>query len=224
MHTADERPYMPTPDEYAQAHQFYQQAPPAAQREIRARAGVRSVPTVDGKPIEQTTPRRKIHVIALFAVAIALPAWLEGARTTRDGWIFALNWILNRAHIPIAIAQATTWYWGVALGVLVLLGWGYSRVEINHAPIRPPSNWRKDFFNGSAWRIERTWQRWIVWFVLIATDVGTMYLGARQPQAGDPAIFHQIAASVQAAAVYAILITFIPDQLLRYGWRALRGG
>lgn len=207
--------YIPTPDEYAQAHQQYRQAPPAAQREIRA--GVRSAATGGAMP------RAKSRIVALFALAIALPAWLEGARTTREGWVLFINWILGRAQLPLVIPSSATWHWGVALAALILLGWGYSRVEINHAPIRPPSNWRKEFFHGAAWRIERTWQRWLVWFVLIATDVGTMYLGARQPQPGDPAMFHQIAASVQAAAVYAILITFIPDQLLRYGWRNLRG-
>lgn len=184
---------------------------------------VRSAPMTDGKVVEQAK-RARSPIVALFAIAVALPAWLEGARTTRDGWVLFANWVLGRAHIPVEIAPATTWAWWVALGVLVALGYGYSRVEIQHAPIRPPKNWRKEFFVWSKWHFEPAWQRWLVWFVLIITDVGTMYLGARSVQAGDAAIFQQIAASAQAAAVYAIILTFIPDQLLRYGWRSLRGG
>lgn len=167
-------------------------------------------------------PPKRGFVLALFAIALALPAWLEGARTTRDGWIIAINWVLARASVPLQIAPAALWHWGVALLALLALGYGYSRVEIVHAPIRPPKEWRKNFFAWHLWYFERSWQRWLVWFVLIVTDVGTMYLGARHPTPGDAAIFHQIAASSTIAASYAILITFIPDQLLRYGWRGLR--
>lgn len=188
---------------------------------LHSRPPVHSRPIA--RPVESAPRRGKSAAVALFALALALPAWMEGARTTREGWVLFINWVLARAHLPLAVPPSSAWHWGVALGALVLLGWGYSRVEINHAPIRPPRNWRKDFFNGSAWHIETAWQRWLVWLALIVSDVGTMYLGARQPQASDPAIFHQIAASWQVASAYAILITFVPDQLLRYGWRSLRG-
>lgn len=185
---------------------------------LQARASVQSRPASTLKPA-----RGKSIPVALFALALALPAWLEGARTTREGWIQAINWGLARLHIQASIPASEKWHWGVALGILIALGYGYSRVEINHAPIRPPRNWRKEFFRWSAWHVEPAWQLWLVWFVLIVSDVGTMYLGARQPQPGDAAIFHQIAASGQIAASYAILMTFIPDQLFRYGWRMLRG-
>lgn len=187
----------------------------------RPASKVRSVPMVDGGPVERT--RSKSRVIALFAIAIALPAWLEGARTTRDGWILALNWIIYRLSGYIVVVPPSLYTTIAASLLMLLLGYGYSRVEIQHAPIRPPRDWRRNFFKWSLWHIEPAWQKWVIWFTLIATDVGTMYLGARQPQPTDPAIFHQIAASVQAAAVYAIILTFIPDQLLRYGWRNLRG-
>lgn len=181
-------------------------------------------PPVRSASAMSAPPRKGGGFIAFFAIAIALPAWLEGARTTRDGWVLFINWILDRAHVPLQIAPAATWHWGVALTALVLLGYGYSRVEIRHAPLRPPRDWRRSFFNWSAWSVDRAWQHWLVWIVLIVTDVGTMYLGARQPAQGDAAIFQQIAASARIAAVYAIILTFIPDQLLRHGWRSLRGG
>jgi len=187
-----------------------------------ARQAYTTRPPVRSAPMEPAT-RKRSPIVALFAIAIALPAWLEGARTTRDGWVVFVNWILTRAHVPFVIAPTTAWAWWAAMGVLIALGYGYSRVEIQHAPIRPPKNWRRNFFNWPLWRIEPAWQRWVVWFILIATDVGTMYLGARQPAESDAAFFQQIAASVQSAAVYAIILTFIPDQLLRYGWRSLRG-
>lgn len=88
----------------------------------------------------------------------------------------------------------------------------YSHIEVKQTPltIRP-------------WRVNHTWQVWVTWIVFIVSDVGTMYLGARSPRAGDPALLHQIAGIALASGVYAILITFVPERLVMFGWRKLRG-
>ena len=183
---------------------------------------VRSAPIA--VPQSEAAPRQNgiIIAVALFALVLGAPAWLEGARTTRDGWVLFLNSILSRVGVPYLIPDATTWRWWLALGMMVALGFAYSRVEIFAAPVRPPRSWLRDFFKIDAWHIERRWQVWLVWIIIISTDVYTMYLGARAPRASDPAIFHQIAASLRSAAIYAILITFLPDRLILFGWRQLR--
>lgn len=166
---------------------------------------------------------RPALVIGLFAFLFGAPAWLEGARTTRDGWVFALNWVLDRVGLPFQIPLASSWHWAASIGVMVALGWAYSRVELRWGPVRPPRNLRRDFFRAGAWQINRSATVWLIWILVLFTDVVTMFLGARQAGAGDPVFLQQIAASVTAAWIYAILITFVPDRLMRYGWRSLRG-
>lgn len=171
----------------------------------------------------QATPRQgNRRALGLFALALAVPLWLEGARTTRDGWVVAANWLLARFSIPLAVQPASMWAWYVALGALIGLGLLYSRIELQ-APIRWPANIRRDFFVWSKWRIERTWQVWAVWLVLVVTDVGTMYLGARSPEPGAAPVFVQVAAATQLAAVYAIIVTFVPERLALFGWHNVKG-
>lgn len=175
----------------------------------------------------KAAPQRKVDtrpsiVIGLFAFLFGAPAWLEGARTTRDGWVFGVNWLLDRVGIPLQIPSATTWHWGAALALMVVLGWAYSRVELRWVPIHPPADLRRDFFNGAAWYVNHSLIVWLIWVLVLFTDVVTMFLGARQVAPGDPAFLRQIAESMLATWIYAIMITFIPDRLVRYGWRSIR--
>jgi hypothetical protein len=168
------------------------------------------------------TTTKPSRALGLFALALAAPLWLEGARTTRDGWIVVINWLFARFHIPLIIQPATAWAWYVALGALIGLGLLYSRIELQ-APVRWPRNLRRDFFTWSLWSVNRSWQMWAVWLVLVISDVGTMYLGARFPDAGAAPIFVQIAAVTQLAAAYAIIVTFAPERLAIFGWRNVKG-
>jgi hypothetical protein len=161
-------------------------------------------------------------LVGIFALVFGGIPWLEGARTTRDGWVVLINWVLARLHLPFIVPLASAWPWWVAISVLIALGWGYSRVEIKHAPFRAPRD-RKDFFNRTKWHINPSWQVWLIWLLIIISDVGTMYLGARQASDSDPVFLQQVAASARVAATYAIIITFVPDRLVRWGWRRLRG-
>lgn len=184
-----------------------------------------SQPAKEGKQTS-STPAKQASAgfpLYLFAALFGAGFWLEGARTTRDGWIVALNWILGRLHIPHPIPDVSQWAWQVALGAQIGLGLGYSLVEIRYAPFRLPSDIRKNLFNRKAWYFNRSWQAWLTWIFIIFTDVVTMYLGARAAGPDDPAILRQIAAARIASWIYAIIITFIPDRLVRFGWKGMRG-
>lgn len=162
------------------------------------------------KPTKASSPRG--WTLGIGALAIGVPLWLEGARTTRDGWVLFLNWVGARLGIPQTIPSSALWPWWLAISALALLGVAYSHIEVKQVPLR--------IF---PWHVTRVWQVWVVWVVFIVSDVGTMYLGARSPRETDPAILHQIAGAVLSASVYAILITFVPERLVIFGWRKLRG-
>ena len=151
-------------------------------------------------------------LLGIGALAIGIPLWLEGARTTRDGWVLFLNWVLGRLGAPYAIPSSALWPWWASISALALLGYAYSHIEVKQVPLR--------IF---PWRASRVWQVWVVWVVFIVSDIGTMFLGARSPRETDPAILHQIASSVLLTSVYATIITFVPERLVIFGWRKLRG-
>lgn len=178
---------------------------------------VRSEP-IKAAPVARTQSSR---AVGLFALLFGIPLWLEAARFTRDGWILFLDWICVRFSIPWQVPALD---WRVAMALIALLGFGYSYVEIGKQPVRLPRNWRTDMLDFSKWRFERRWEAWVVWFVLIASDVGTTYAGAKNPDPSGLAIMRDIAAAAGPLIVYAILLTFIPDRLIRFGWRAIKGG
>jgi hypothetical protein len=169
-------------------------------------------------PVPRTNPSR---LVGLFAMLFGIPLWLEAARFTRDGWILFINWLCQRFSIPWHIGALD---WRVAIGLIVLLGFAYSYVEMVKQPVRMPRNWRQDGLNFKAWKFERRWEAWVVWVVLIASDIGTTYAGAKNPDPSGLALMRDIIASGGLLAAYAIILTFIPDRLVRFGWRALTGG
>lgn len=188
-----------------------------------APSGAAAVGTVKKVPKAkaEAAPTGRAPIIGLFALLFGTPAWLEGARLTRDGWIFGINWILGRAGLPFQVPHASAWVWWAAIVAMVVLGWAYSRVELRWVPIRLPKNLRRDFFDPTAWYINRSATVWFVWLLVLFTDVVTTFLGVGR--AGDPVLLQQIAASMTIAWIYAIIITFVPDRLIRFGWRSIRG-
>lgn len=176
----------------------------------------RQAPAVREHPYALPKPKAS-PLVGVFALLIGLPFWFEAARFTRDGWILAINWLCNRLAVPW---QVPTLDWRVALGAALVLGVAYSRIEAR-PPLLPPKNWRKDGLTLRAWRVDRTWQVWAVWLFLIVTDIGSTYVGARNrgQSADELRILRDIATSGAALVVYAILLTFAPDGLIRYGWR-----
>ena len=183
--------------------------------------GVRSEPLESTRPIGRSTRSGNSRIVGLFALIIGVPFWLEAARFTRDGWINFVNWLCVRFGIPYEVPALD---WRVAMALLVLIGTAYSYVEIGKQPIRWPKDWRNDFADFSKWRFERRWEAWLVWAVLIVSDVWTTYSGAKHPDPSGLAIMRDVAAASGTLAIYAILMTFIPDRLVRFGRRALFGG
>jgi hypothetical protein len=180
-----------------------------------AASSVRSAPLA--------TPRvtSSSRIVGLFALLFGIPLWLEAARFTRDGWILFIDWLCARFSIPWQVPALSWW---VAILLIAILGFGYSYVEMVKQPVRMPKEWRRDFFKFKLWTFERRWEAWIVWAVLIASDVGTTYAGAKNPDPSGLSLMRDIISSSVALAGYAIILTFIPDRLVRFGWRAIKGG
>ena len=193
----------------------------AAPRPAMQPPQVRSAPLVNGAQSEPRTRTSGGTIVAAFAVIIGVPLWFEAARYTLFGWMLALDWFAARMSIPWQVPPID---WRLAVALTLAIGWAYSHVEAR-PPIRPPRNWRRDFARLEMWHVERAWQVWIVWLFLVATDIATTYVGMRA-RAADPSeikILRDIAiAAGGPLAIYAILLTFAPDALVRFGWRALR--
>lgn len=208
------------------AQQFNPYAAPETRPNNNDRTPVRSAP--------MAIPRAgSSRIVGLFALLFGIPLWLEAARFTRDGWILFINWVFARFQVggdtPLAIGALD---WRVGLALIALLGFGYSYVEMWKQPIKLPQKcetargfkaWRLAASDLKAWRIERRWEAWLVWFVLIASDVGTTYAGAQRPDPSGLAIMRDVAAGSGTLILYAIILTFIPDRLVRYGGKTIKG-
>lgn len=181
----------------------------------------RRAPVIEDGDHPVAAPRSRSRIVGFFALLIGVPFWLEAARFTRDGWIVFVDWLCARFGVPWQVPPLD---WRVGIVLLILFGIGYSYVEIVKLPVRLPADWRKDFLSFDKWRIEQRWEAWVVWLVLIVSDVATTYVGARRPDPSGLAIMRDIAASSGALALYAILLTFIPDRLARFGWRSFWRG
>ena len=163
----------------------------------------------------KTEPERLVQAhrweLGLMLLAFALPWWAAGAKYTIDGAIWALNWFLVWLGTPAVVTRpANPWLYLLLIGVV---GWLFSRVEVKHLPIK------------------RTKDRWklappMVWvgFGLVAgADLGTTYLGVVNPVPDAWALSAWLAATPWAAAVWIGTTTFLPEHMIRAGWRYLRG-
>lgn len=180
----------------------------------------RYAPPTRAEPLRSAAPRTATsRLIGVFAMLIGVPLWFEAARFTRDGWILGIDWFAARLSIPLRVPALD---WRVALLLALALGVAYSRIE-SQPPIRPPKDWRRNVFRFDLWTVNRTWQVWAVWLFLIVTDIATTYVGARA-RGSDPnelQILRDLATAGAALVTYAILLTFAPDGLIRYGWHTL---
>jgi hypothetical protein len=219
-------------DELAEEWKAQMMAHYSAQAAPETRPNNNDRTPVRSEPIIRTGGSSRI--VGVFALLFGIPLWLEAARFTRDGWILFINWICARFQI----GGTEPWHigaldWRVGLGLIALLGFAYSYVEMWKQPIKLPTKcetvrgfnaWRVAASDLKAWRIEKRWEAWIVWAVLIASDVATTYAGAQKPDPSGLAIMRDIAAGGGVLIGYAILLTFIPDRLARFGIKSLFGG
>lgn len=159
---------------------------------------------------------------AIFGAAFGGFFWLEGAYKILAGWVIFLDWAVMRFGLPSPFLYE--WHPIFTLASACLLGIGYRVVEIDRAPIKWPANLKRDFFQLDMWRIrfDWGWQLWVVWFILILTDVGAVYIGVRAESNSNIQLLREIGQSGFIAGTYAMLLVFTPDHILRWSKRELK--
>ncbi len=161
---------------------------------------VRSEPLVNGKPIEKQPLIARSGsgwAIGVALMVFGLLGWIAGAKYTLDGWIVALNFFLSWLGLPVILPNVTGWF---VLGCAVI-GLVYSRVEM--------AIWQQ--------RNRRIVVFWVAWFLVVATDVGSTFLGVRYPPPGAGALALQVAAVPVVSFAWSVILTFIPEWLMMGG-------
>lgn len=169
---------------------------------------VRAVPMGNGVIPETARPRRPAGhddwALAITLLMFGGIGWLAGAFFTLHGWVVGLNMFFGWTTFPITIPAPAGW-WILAM---VPIGVVYSRVEMQV--------WR---------RKQRDWRAMaqfiIGWLLIISTDVGTTYLGVRQPGATLP-ILVWVASSAVVSLIWSVVLTFASDWLIIGAWKLLR--
>ena len=132
--------------------------------------------------------------VALMVFGGAL--WIASAKYTLLGWVVGLNTALAWLGLPLRVPAPVSY----AILLAVPLGVIYSRVETR------------------VWQGSRTIFRaplfWLGWIVIVATDVGSTYLGVRTPAADAWPITIQIASSALVSFVVSLVLTFIPEWMI----------
>lgn len=149
-----------------------------------ARAGRKAQPATRSMRI----PWHYGAALLLFGV----PFWPVSAWYLASGWIEIINGVLDFLRISAALPALSGW---IGLGVAILVGAIYSRVELS-----PP-------LRGYPWRTVVL--LWLAWAVVMLSDVGATYRGLDR-------------GSVLGISL-ALALTFAPDQAIMRGWRILRG-
>lgn len=132
--------------------------------------------------------------------------WLAGARYTLVGWHTGINWFAAWLGLPAQI-PAIVGYWTL---LAIPIGLAYSVVEL-----RRPWQARARDWNATV-------LYWTVWLLIVVTDGGSTYLGVRQPGPSALAAAQQIAAAPALAAVWAMVLTFVPEWFIVGGTRLLK--
>ena len=171
---------------------------------------VRSEPLVNGKPVEKKSLIASGGGNGNWAVGIALLifgvlGWLAGAKYTLFGWVAGANLFFAWIGFPVVIPVPVGW-WVLAM---VPIGVVYSRVEM--------LIWKAHKRHGQALVLFI-----IGWLLVVATDVGTTYLGVRSPAPDSWPITKTIAASAFMAFVWSAVLTFVSDWLIIGGTKLLR--
>lgn len=169
------------------------------------RTPVRSEPLENGKPVARRAASGGEWAIGIVLIVFGLFGWLTGARYTLFGWVAGVNLFLNWIGLPLSVPQPAGW-WILTMIPIALV---YSRVEMQV--------WKAHRRHGQALAL------FVVgWLLIVATDVGTTYLGVRAPQPGAWPITLTIANSAGLAFVWAAVLTFVSDWLIIGGWKLLR--
>jgi len=145
--------------------------------------------------------------IALGAIALGVVLWPLGARYTMDGMIWVVNTMLGLLQSPIRVSLPP-WPWNLLLLPAPIL---FSKIEW-----RPPLQHVR-----GRWRAAPA-GAWVVWLLFTVMDAATTFLGLTNPDSGASPIARWVAASLAASGILSAALTFLPEFLVRFGWRALR--
>lgn len=145
--------------------------------------------------------------LGLLAIAFGAVGWVLGAHYSVDGWVLALNLIGDTISVGGRVPDPT----GVLrIALIVSLGLVYSIAEVKGRPI---TNVR--------------WQVWAVSALGVAlvhiTDGGSTFLALMNPAANAWPISRWLAAQPFAAAVWALLLTYLPEALMILGYTLITG-
>lgn len=154
------------------------------------------------------TGKRQPATYAAGALLVLFGAllWLAGAKYTLNGWHTLLSWFLAWLGLPVTLPPIA----GYAVLLCIPIGVAYSLVEL----YRP---WR---YRAPKW--DHTALYWVLWILIVISDSATTYLGVRAPGADAIALAQQVAASGAAAALWALILTFVPEWFMLGGLRLLR--
>lgn len=142
--------------------------------------------------------------LAITLLMFGAIGWVAGAFFTLHGWVVGLNVFFGWTSLPVSIPTPTGW-WILAC---VPIGIIYSRVEMQ-------------IFRRRSGDWQATIRFVIGWLLIILTDIGTTYLGVRNPGSTLP-ILVWIASSAALSLAWAAVLTFASDWLIIGAWRLLR--
>lgn len=169
-------------------------------------SAVRSEALANGQPITRAPRNPGIRVGGMLLMLFGVLLWIAGSRYTLMGWHYGLNWFMAWLGLPTRLPAVAGY--GVLLALPV--GLMYSLVEL-----RRPWTYRVK-------ERDVLVLYWIIWALIVVSDVGSTFLGVKQPGASAAQLARQVAASDVVAAIWALLLTFVPEWFILGGVKLLR--
>jgi hypothetical protein len=187
----------------------------AVQLQQKAATQERPQPKDAPRPVAQPIPRRAKpganaaarRIFGLTALVFGLPLWAVGAHYTLDGWTFILNTVLDLLRTGVVLPLAS----GMGALLLVPIGIMYSIGERRYIPFgKADKRW---VFLG--------WGVLLVWGIVNGTDLASTYLGIASPLPDAWPLTKWMAATLWAKIAWIVVVTYLPEVLVVFGWRWL---
>lgn len=151
----------------------------------------------------------------LLSLCIGWPAWLVGAWYSLKGWVLGMNLVYGVLGLPGGVALPVGWW---ALSCIVL-GGAYSFVEIR---LRPGRALYKQMLAWLGWPLLVV--LFLLWVLVIATDVGSTFLSVLNPPANAWPMTKQLASNGWASFAWSLVLTFVPEGFIILGGILIRKG
>jgi hypothetical protein len=177
------------------------------QRQSRPQQQQQPKPQPQSKPVSKQ--RESLIPAGIAALMFGIPLWFVSARYSLDGWVMAVNVAAHHVHLPLFIQPVMGW-WSL---LLIPIGLIYSLVEVLYHPFK-----RMARANRVAAAVFI-----IACLLLHATDVGSTALSVINPTADAWPISLWIAHTWYITAVWAIILTYLPERLIIAGSQWIAG-